>query len=105
MDPVLSQTTAFTEGGVNDYRYSQRAVFHRCGWYGWSGAGGSWFIFSPSRNLGVGYAMTGYAISANEEDPRTNPIFRLIDELTSVQVPGGVRSGNDQPGCGGLKEA
>ena len=101
-DECLLLRTSFTQGGMNDYNcnaeeagaigrqsfYGHNYIGHnytgaigRQSFYGWGGAGGSWFLFSPSQKLAFAYAMTGMSYTANEEDTRTRPIFRLLEGI------------------------
>ena len=67
-DPHLLSHFSFTKGGFAKFDemdapfVSPAAHVALKGFYGWGGFGGSWFVFHPSKRVGLGYVPTGLAV-------------------------------------------
>ena len=56
MDGVLGSVTTFTQGGFCKF------VMYDIEWYGWSGFGGSYYVFSPQYKCVLSYVVSGLII-------------------------------------------
>jgi hypothetical protein len=96
-DPVVKPMTglgdsAFVAGGWNAPCISgfngapigrTRRWYGESGSYGWSGHGGSLAYFNTQHNLGIGWTITGMALSARSYDKRAQ--MALMDVLQALE--------------------
>ena len=98
-DDILLADSRFTQGGFAEFRLEQTAFNTKEGegnifggantfdlegsFFGWGGAGGSVFIWSPEYDIGFAYTMTGmarYIVGG----PRTKRIFSALCECINM---------------------
>ena len=92
-DQILLSQTHFSQGGFGKFFTKENQTYDSlfagvnnrgiddC-FYGWSGAGGSIFIWSPNLNIGLSYTMTGMT-NYRASHPRIMRIFNALFESIS----------------------
>ena len=61
--------------------------------FGWGGAGGSSIWFNPVENIGLGYAITGFASGVDGFPNRLRPVVQALYEATPALAGAGAGAG------------
>ena len=78
-DSVTGTDLSFSKGGFAKFTFSNED------WFGWTGVGGTWFIYNPNHDCVVTYTTGGFMRPGYVTvDPRFAVYINLISQELSI---------------------